>query len=933
MVDTNGISHGFLANACNLAILNDGPSIIDFPGALTGSTVVTCYALGQVGGTYTDSQNISHSFLFDGTNYSQLDIANTHVGTNSVAGSTVINGITLDGAAAGNFIDSVSQKREGFLLKGTNYTLFRPIDPLSDPSVVTAISPYDDTVAGTITRDGAIPSLFLYNGTNYVFPDISTNTNGFVLGSASICGFVPWGNGWSYAVGNYMGTNGLSHGFLLNTSTLAFTSLSYTNSLTGTTVIRGTSGDTLYGDFSAPGSPDFCFSYRLSADPLVRWSVFQGPRDGTLVTSSDGHSVAGVYHDWASVAHAFISNDSGFNFLPIAAPGSTDGFTSISGISQSNAAGTYCDNKTGFLYGFLLANDTNYSTFYGPQGQNAYHSGGGLRSVSGISGTTVSGTFTDVKTKHLFGFLYAGSAYSVLKGPLSNGILSLSAPSGSLVAGMYSDTNSINSYGFLYSSGTYATLYGPQGLASYRLGGGLNSVSGVSGGTVFGTYINVDQFPRQQLGYLYSVGNYTSIYGPNGGSVESLVGYSPNFGIVGTYTDTNKLTHGFLLNTNNYTVIDYPGSRPGSTVLTAFATNRIVGYFTDSNSLVHSFFASIRSPQATPVLSTNGVSFSNGSTWFLPNSSPNGFQFVYSVLSGPGHFYDRLLTDLTFTGSGTVTLVTTALGTFDLMPSSSTNTYTIGRTMQTFTPWVGGKVPFTIHPISLTPPRASSGLPVVLSIYDRQPWQGTISNNAFTPSGLGVVSITASQAGDSNNLPVSSVVGTLTVTKGTQVTTPPVLTNRPFSSVPFSIPTVVTSEGLPTTITVVSGPAKIAGSMVTLTGAGTVVFAFNQPGSNLYLPAPRVTSTLLVTALPQTISPLATITTKSAHSAPFTITIPSSTSGLPTSLSVVSGPAKVAGNRVTVTGPGVVVLAANQTGNNIYAPASRVTTSFQVTLN
>ena len=57
----------------------------------------------------------------------------------------------------------------------------------------------------------------------------------------------------------------------------------------------------------------------------------------------------------------------------------------------------------------------------------------------------------------------------------------------------------------------------------------------------------------------------------------------------------------------------------------------------------------------------------------------------------------------------------------------------------------------------------------------------------------------------------------------------------------------------------------------------------------------------------------------------------SSSSGLPVALSVLSGPAAISGNKVSLTGVGTVVIAANQSGNWSYLPAPQVTNSFAVT--
>jgi hypothetical protein len=56
----------------------------------------------------------------------------------------------------------------------------------------------------------------------------------------------------------------------------------------------------------------------------------------------------------------------------------------------------------------------------------------------------------------------------------------------------------------------------------------------------------------------------------------------------------------------------------------------------------------------------------------------------------------------------------------------------------------------------------------------------------------------------------------------------------------------------------------------------------------------------------------------------------SASSGLPVSYSVQSGPAVVSGSLLTFTGTGIVEVVANQTGNEVYAPASPVLRSFYV---
>jgi hypothetical protein len=68
---------------------------------------------------------------------------------------------------------------------------------------------------------------------------------------------------------------------------------------------------------------------------------------------------------------------------------------------------------------------------------------------------------------------------------------------------------------------------------------------------------------------------------------------------------------------------------------------------------------------------------------------------------------------------------------------------------------------------------------------------------------------------------------------------------------------------------------------------------------------------------------------KTYGAAPFNLS-GSATSGLPLTFLVVSGPATIAGRTVTLTGKGLVTLAADQPGNANYLPAAEVTHSFTV---
>jgi hypothetical protein len=71
------------------------------------------------------------------------------------------------------------------------------------------------------------------------------------------------------------------------------------------------------------------------------------------------------------------------------------------------------------------------------------------------------------------------------------------------------------------------------------------------------------------------------------------------------------------------------------------------------------------------------------------------------------------------------------------------------------------------------------------------------------------------------------------------------------------------------------------------------------------------------------------ISNGAANDPPFVL-IGTSDSGLPLSYSVVSGPATISGNTVTITGVGLVTIQAAQGGNGSYSAATPVSRSFTV---
>ncbi len=149
--------------------------------------------------------------------------------------------------------------------------------------------------------------------------------------------------------------------------------------------------------------------------------------------------------------------------------------------------------------------------------------------------------------------------------------------------------------------------------------------------------------------------------------------------------------------------------------------------------------------------------------------------------------------------------------------------------------------------------------------------------------------------------------------------------SQAYGAAPLTVSATSASSGA-VTYSVISGPATISGDTVTLTGVGTVVLGASQAANGNYTAATATTSFAVAPKVP-TLA-FASIASQTYSAAPFAVSATSASSGAVT-YSVISGPATIAGNTVTLTGVGTVVLGASQAANGNYAAAA-ASTSFTV---
>jgi hypothetical protein len=222
---------------------------------------------------------------------------------------------------------------------------------------------------------------------------------------------------------------------------------------------------------------------------------------------------------------------------------------------------------------------------------------------------------------------------------------------------------------------------------------------------------------------------------------------------------------------------------------------------------------------------------------------------------------------------------------------------------------------------------ATSKLPVEFVLSTDPAGIASLSNDFITISGTGIVTVTAKQAGNNNYLAAPDVSDNFTINRANQTISFSNLADKVYGDIPFELSASSTSN-LPVSFRVKSGPATITGNSLTITGAGTVEVEAYQDGNINYNPALVVLKTFNVDKAIQAIT-FVPLGDKTFGDPPFTLSATAS-SGLDVSFSIVSGPATISGNTVTLTGVGQVVVQANQAGDLNYLSALPVENAFQV---
>ena len=380
--------------------------------------------------------------------------------------------------------------------------------------------------------------------------------------------------------------------------------------------------------------------------------------------------------------------------------------------------------------------------------------------------------------------------------------------------------------------------------------------------------------------------------------------------------------------TNGQTVSFYNGStRLGTAPLSnGVAMLNAASLPAGTNSLTASFAAgtgfsaSTSSALSYTVSSESTITFSvqnhtYGDAPFVVGATSNSSGAVtYSVVSGPATVSASMVT---LTGAGTVVLKASLAANGNYSAATQNAGFTVAGSAPsivfTIPNHTYGDAPFAVS--------ATSNSPGAIS-YSIASGPAIVSGSTVTLNGTGTVLLSVNLAA-SGNFAAATEVARFTVA-GSAPTLTLSVPNHTYGDAPFAVSASSNSSGA-ITYAVVSGPATIFSSMVTLTGVGPVVLSASQAANGNYAAATRNAS-FTVAGSPPVVT--LAVPDHTYGDGTFALSATSNSKG-PITYAVVSGPATLSVSTVTLTGAGTVMLSASQAASGNYA-ATITTTSIIV---
>jgi kumamolisin len=303
-------------------------------------------------------------------------------------------------------------------------------------------------------------------------------------------------------------------------------------------------------------------------------------------------------------------------------------------------------------------------------------------------------------------------------------------------------------------------------------------------------------------------------------------------------------------------------------------------------------------------------------TWATPKAIPFGTALSATQLNATstaaGTFaYSPAAGTVLSVGQQTLTVTFTPTNTTDYTTAAASTTLTVNKATPTIT-WATPKAITYGTALSATQLDATS---TVAGTFTYSPAAGTVLS-----AGQQTLTVTFNPTNTTDYATATASI-TLTVNKATPAITWP-------TPAPISYGTVLSATQLDAT-------SEVSGTFVYSPASGTLSVGMHTlsttltPGDTVDYNTAKASVSLTVNQAAQTITFTPPVSPVVYGVSPIKL-VATSTSGLAVSYSVQSGPGKVSGTTLTITGAGTVVVTANQAGNSSFTAAPTVTQSIVV---
>jgi len=497
---------------------------------------------------------------------------------NSQAGSTQPIGVNTTLAVVGNYMDTTTGKRRGFLYAKNKYTV---IDPPADTGGYTRANGINDggTIVGDFQSSDTRFHGYIYSGGTYTTYDETQTESCGLFGinkAGSLVGSV--GNS-SGPIRGFINIGGSKTEFQVNGNT--------------TYVYAINSSNQVVGEYIDSSSKDHGF-FRDSNGTITE-VAYPGASQTIALGINDKKEITGTYTLPNGLTYGFTLVNNSY--------ASTD-FAFTGGVNNKGAYAGYYWGVDGVASGYLAApHKFTLATVTVAGNQQAQ--------LWGINkaGVTV-GNYVD-SSGHPHGMMIStGGSISNIDDPKGASTICWGINASNQIVGAYFDTQG-NPHGYQYTNGTFTDVPGPAGSVA-SLSFGINDSGDISGLSIDSTgaghgYIlkgttytqldvpganltlarginNSDEVTmqwRDSAGYmqssLYKKGKYTKINVP-GAAVNQAQGIDTKGDVTYFWSDPYGVTHAALKKGSKYYVYDYPGG-----------TNTGAGGINDSLQMVGSY--------------------------------------------------------------------------------------------------------------------------------------------------------------------------------------------------------------------------------------------------------------------------------------------------------------------------------------------------------